>query len=137
MLQISKSYTFKQLCHKSDGLLRKYLAQQNIDINEEERKLENVLNEADNSEYISESLPDDLPFEAGELALVTESEPLLTESEPVYGCDECPATFDLRVDLEVHKIEHENEKKEREKLSYEAVDKYICNVCEKQFKGKH
>lgn len=129
MLQISKSYTFKQLCHKSDTTLRKYLTQQNFShINEEQSKLDIELNETDNNEYIIETSSDNLSFDTQELTLVTEN---LT----LFQCDKCNDSFELKVDLEVHKIEHDNEIRESEKSSYEAVDKYTCNICKKQFKG--
>lgn len=132
MLQISKSYTFKQLCHKSDNILRKYITQQNISqIDEEQVKLELELNQIENTECLSESLTveDSIQFDTQELTLVN------TETVTVYNCEECHETFELRVDWEVHKIGHDNDKKETEKLFYDGVDKYVCSVCSKQFKG--
>lgn len=131
MLQISRTYTFKQLCQKSDTVLRKYLERTNTTVvSENDAKLDCVLSNAETNDFAAEDLPENITFGTNDLNLVDEN---ITTTFP---CTNCSEIFDLRVDLEVHKLEHDNDKKEQSKALCEFNDKYICNVCEKEFRGK-
>lgn len=126
MLQISKSYTFKQLCQKSDNTLRSYiqsLAPQNIEI------IENKVDSYD--KITSEFCPvvDNMAYETH-----SEENILITE---LYQCIDCNITFTTKVDLEMHKLQHNFNKEipEIETVVAEVANSFDCNVCDKSFRG--
>lgn len=127
MLQISKSYTFKQLCQKSDAILRNFINERNRDSSNEIAVFTENIHDIDESvtKIESEFIDYNNQMQSNEGDL------LIAE---VHHCDECSASFQLKVDLEVHKLEHQKEIHINEVINDNEV-LFHCDICGKSFKG--
>lgn len=149
MLQISKSYTFKQLCQKSDITLRNYIDEKNSMMlitseNTKNDEVDSTFSKDDNS-YAKYETDLNNSFEKLDNGLINENITYGNEVErndgnllivEIYQCSECPASFNLKVDLEVHKLQMHTVTN-NENMPSESVTEVLhtCEVCNKEFKG--
>lgn len=150
MLQISKSYTFKQLCQKSDITLRNYIDEKNSMMlitseNTKNDEVESTFSKNDDNSYAKYETVLDNSFEKLDNGLINENISYGNEVErndgnllivEIYQCTECPASFNLKVDLEVHKLQLHTVTN-TENMPSESVTEVLhtCEVCSKEFKG--